>query len=414
MLIEYITFLLLGILAGVAAGLLPGLHINNIGTMTLPLMAALGIDAISFAIFLTAMATSQSFLNFIPSIFLGAPDEGTVLSLLPTHKMLLKGRGREAVKLTADASLYGVVLSLAFLPLCFVLVPIAYSSARLLVLPLLSFAILFLIIRERETEKILWASATFLISGYLGYTCLNITSLSTSQVFLPMFSGLFGIGTLITGIQSKQKSYPQDSESKIGISEKSVWRNSLLGTLGGFIVGLLPAMSPSQIGIFFQEIAAFKEKAKEALEEIKVRQFIVMIASLNTADSLFSIFGIYLMGNPRSGISVILQDLFGNMSVGLLALLCCVMLISGIITYKIHIAIGYQFAKVAGRVDFKKLSFGALIFVIGMVFAMSGPFGLLIAAVSTAVGLVPALIGVSRTHCMGCLLLPTLLFFAGF
>jgi F0F1-type ATP synthase membrane subunit c/vacuolar-type H+-ATPase subunit K len=48
-----------------------------------------------------------------------------------------------------------------------------------------------------------------------------------------------------------------------------------------------------------------------------------------------------------------------------------------------------------------------------MVFSLSGPFGLLIMCVSTLIGLVPALSGVSRTHCMGCLLLPTLAFFLG-
>jgi putative membrane protein len=359
------------------------------------------------------MAISQSFVGFIPSIFLGAPDEDTVLSVLPSHKLLLEGRGMEAVRITGLASLYGVILSTAMLPLAFLLVPITYDSARNVILPLLGFAMIYLILRERKSEKILWALATFLISGYLGWVCLDIKTMSTSQVFLPMFSGLFGLGTLLTGITAGSKSYPQDLKAEVKICSKGLWRGSLLGTLGGFLVGLLPAMSPSQIGIVFQEILALKEKARQSLEEIQVRRFLVIIGSLNTADSMFSIFSLYLIGNPRSGVSVIMQDLFGDISIGVLAMLAGAMLVSGLITYKIHIFLGEKFSLIAGRLDFKKLSLFGFVFVVVLVFAVSGPLGLAIAFVSMLVGLVPALTGVSRTHCMGCLLLPTLLVFAG-
>lgn len=413
MLIEYLIYLLLGILAGVAAGLLPGLHVNNIGVMMLSVMAILGIGPVTFAIFLTAMATTQTFIDFIPSIFLGVPDEDTVLSLLPSHKLLLEGRGMEAVRITGIASLYGVVTSLMLLPLAFIVVPIAYSAVRSAVVPILLFAIGYLILRERKPERILWALTTFLIAGYLGWTCLNLSVLSTSQVFLPMFSGLFGLSTLLTGIQAGSKFYPQDLKAEIQLGKKSLWRSSFLGAVGGLLVGLLPAMSPSQIGIVFQEVGALKEKTKNALEDLHIRRFMTIVASLNTADAMFSIFGLYLMNNPRSGISVIMQDLFGQIDLGLLALMCGVMLVSGLIAYRIHIFIGEKFATLAGRINFQKISAAGFVFVLVMVFAMTGFLGLAIAIISMMVGLVPALTGVSRTHCMGCLLLPTLLFFLG-
>lgn len=412
MLLEYLFFLLLGVLAGVAAGLLPGLHVNNIGVMALSLIPILGLDPIAFAVFLTAMATTQTFIDFIPSIFLGAPDESTVLSLLPTHRLLLDGRGMEAVRITAVASLYGVFLALALLPVAFFLMPLAYSAVRAAVVPILLFAITFLILRERKIERIIWAFITFSISGYLGWVLLNkITVLSTSQVFLPLFSGLFGLSTLLMGIQAGSKFYPQDLKAEIKLDKKGIWGFSFLGTIGGFLVGLLPAMSPSQIGIVIQEIVSLKERAREALEELHIRRFITMIGALNTADAMVSIFAVYLMNNPRSGISVIIKDLFGQIDLGLLLGLSLVMLISGIIAYFVHIWIGKQFSVLASRIDFQKLSALGFAFVVCMVFAMTGLLGLAIAAVSTLVGLIPALTGVSRTHCMGCLLLPTILIF---
>lgn len=411
MLIEYLLFLLLGILAGVAAGLLPGLHINNIGVIVLSASASLSIDPIAFAIFLVAMATSQAFINFIPAIFLGVPDEDTVLSLLPAHKLLVAGRGMEAVRITAKASLYGILLAIALLPPAFLIIPAAYSTARGAIAPILILATAYLIIRERG--KLLWATATFFISGYLGWVSLNIPTFSSNQAMLAMFSGLFGIGTLLTGVTSKSKSHPQDLDAQVQMESKGMWRGSMLGASGGLVVGLLPAMSPSQIGIIFQEILSLKERAKGRLEDLHIRRFLVMIASLSAADAMFSIFSLYLIGNPRSGISVIMQDFFGRIDLGFVILVAFVMLITAAMSYKIHIFLGKKFSELADRIDFRLLSLGGLVFVVLLVAWSSGPLGLLISAVGAAISLVPAMTGVSRTHCMGCLMLPTLLFFLG-
>jgi putative membrane protein len=413
LLLEYILFLLLGIAAGTACGLLPGLHVNNVGLIMLSLLAAMGLDPIGFAIFLVAMATTQSFIDFIPSIFLGVPDEETVLSLLPAHKLLIEGRGMEAVRITGLASLYGVIISLFLLPLALFLVPPAYAMVRGFVAPILLFAIFYLILRENGLERKLWAATSFSIAGYLGWTVLNIDALSTSQVFLPMFSGMFGISTLFLGLQNEEKTYPQDLEVGIEAPSKSMWRSSFLGSIGGFLVGLLPAMSPSQIGILLQEIKSLRKKTKKKLENTNTREFISIIASLNTADAMFSIFALYLMDNPRSGISVIIQDVFGRISPEVLALLCGTMAISGLVAYRMHVYIGRVFSGLVNKIDFSRISMFGIIFVLGMVFGVSGFLGLIIAGVSTMVGLVPALTGVSRTHCMGSLLLPTLLFFLG-
>lgn len=428
MLVEYAVFLLLGIAAGVAAGLLPGLHVNNIGTIMLGAYASLGMDPLSFAIFLTSMCTAQSFTGFIPSIFLGIPEEGTVLSLLPAHRLVLEGRGMEAVRITGLACLQGTLLSLAMLPMAFLLVPAGFSLIKPAVAPILIFAISCLILRERGAENKLWAAASFLISGYLGWTCLNLDAVSTSDVFLPLFSGLFGLGTLLTGITAKSKSYPQDPNARICAGGKMMWRSSMLGSLGGLLVGLLPAMSPSQIGIFFQGGIGVKERIASRLrgkrpaggkqtgdadDGVKMRRFLAMIASLGAADAMFSIFALYLIGNPRSGISVVMQDLFGRIDAGLLIVICCVMAISAVLSYRIHLWLGARFSSLAGRLDVRALSAAGFVFVVALVFASTGPFGLLIAAVSTCAGLIPALTGVSRTHCMGCLLLPTLMMSLG-
>jgi len=414
MLIEYLFFLLLGILLGVITGLTPGLHVNTIGMLMLSLFFTLNLTPMKFAILLCSMATVHTFLDFLPSIFLGAPEESTALSVLPTHRMLLQGRGLEAVKITGIASLYGVFMSIALLAVAFFFSQIMYAGLRSIMAPVLITASMFLLLRERKPRKILWALAAFLLSGYLGYVCLNrICALSTHQIFFPLFSGLFGISTLLLAVREGSQTYPQDMKAGMKLGNKQLASYSLLGAFGGLLVGVLPAVSPSQIGIMFQEVVSLKGRAKQRLEDLEVRKFLTIVASLNTADAMFSIFSLYLISNPRSGVSVIIQDLFGEVSLELFLVFALTMVVSGAIAYFIHLRLGYLFSLYASRVDFKKLCIMALLLVVLMVGLLTGPLGLLIMSASTLIGLVPALAGISRTHSMGCLLIPSIIFFLG-
>ncbi len=60
-------------------------------------------------------AITHTFLDFIPSVFLGAPDDDTALSVLPGHRMVLAGRGYEAVKCSVIGSFGAVLCALALL-----------------------------------------------------------------------------------------------------------------------------------------------------------------------------------------------------------------------------------------------------------------------------------------------------------
>jgi putative membrane protein len=65
------------------------------------------------------------------------------------------------------------------------------------------------------------------------------------------------------------------------------------------------------------------------------------------------------------------------------------------------------------RVDYVRISVVTLIVLLVMVAVMTGPGGLLIAAVATGIGLIPVLWGSRRMNCMGVLLLPITLNMAG-
>src|SRR3989344_3298487 len=98
MLFELFLALLIGILAGAFAGLAPGIHINLIGASMASVLLFLGlqIEPIYLVVFIVSMAICQTFVDFIPSIFLGAQEDGTELSVLPGHQLLKKGLGYQA------------------------------------------------------------------------------------------------------------------------------------------------------------------------------------------------------------------------------------------------------------------------------------------------------------------------------
>jgi putative membrane protein len=64
-------------------------------------------------------------------------------------------------------------------------------------------------------------------------------------------------------------------------------------------------------------------------------------------------------------------------------------------------------------VPYRGLCAVVLILVTGMVMYFSGVAGLLVFGTATAIGMLPALAHVKRTHCMGVIMLPCILYFAG-
>ena len=87
MLLELIVALIIGIIAGTVTGLIPGIHINLVAIITLGFLNYILkiFSPIEIAVFIVAMSITHTFLDFIPSIFLGAPNEENFLSILPLY-----------------------------------------------------------------------------------------------------------------------------------------------------------------------------------------------------------------------------------------------------------------------------------------------------------------------------------------
>ena len=199
MLLEILLAIFIGILAGTFTGLIPGIHINLIGAFLISLSVGIlaKINPIYLTVFIVAMAITHTFVDFIPSIFMGCPDTDTELSVLPGHELLKQGLGYQAVVLTCYGSLAAVIiLTIIAIPIS-KLMQIAYPYI-LAILPFLLIAIsIFLVSIEKHK---LQALQVFLLTGFLGLIILNMNSVN--QPLLPLLSGLFGSSMILTSIKS--------------------------------------------------------------------------------------------------------------------------------------------------------------------------------------------------------------------
>ena len=94
---------IIGASLGTFTGLMPGIHVNTLASIMLvsyPVMesALSGLvnqEYVSILVCCCIMSASvvHSFVDFVPSVFIGAPDAEDAVSILPGHRMVLQGRG---------------------------------------------------------------------------------------------------------------------------------------------------------------------------------------------------------------------------------------------------------------------------------------------------------------------------------
>ena len=176
MLIEILIAIILGCLMGVLTGLTPGLHINLVSLILLSISPVLLIytNIIAVASFVIAMSITHTFTDFISATYLGAPADDTALAVLPAHRLLLDGKGHEAVRLTTIGSLLCLIATIIIAPLLIFVVPFIFNNLKNYIGWLLLALVVFMILREGNLNKKFWAFAIVILSGVLGVIVLNM------------------------------------------------------------------------------------------------------------------------------------------------------------------------------------------------------------------------------------------------
>ncbi|VVB82239.1 Tripartite tricarboxylate transporter TctA family protein [uncultured archaeon] len=393
MLIEILISIFIGIFAGTLTGLIPGIHINLVGTILVGLTATvfIGIEPLYLILFIVSMAITHTFVDFIPSIFLGCPDTDTQLSILPGHELLKEGKGYEAVMLTAIGGVCAVfILAIISFPLAFGISKI-YNSIHSIMLWILLVTSLVLILAEKKKFAALFV---FAISGVLGLCVLNLTNVN--EPLLPLLSGLFGSSLLITSIKNKTEVPKQE----ITIPKERIVRPLIGSLIASQLCGFLPGLGSGQAAILGNTISKTDRKG-----------FLILIGATNILVMGLSFVSLYAISKTRTGAAAAIQQIIGALSWKNLLIILFAILIAGIISFFITKYLTKFLANKIDKVNYSFLSIAILIFLTIIIFIFSGFIGLLIFLASTLTGLYCNSLPVKKTQMMGCLLIPTMIYY---
>jgi len=399
MLIEIIAALLLGCIIGTFTGLFPGIHINLIAAILLAALTSLTflqtVPIINLAIFVVSMSITHTFLDFIPSIYLGAPDEDSFLSILPGHQLLQKGLGHKAVTQTLYGSLTAIPTILISIPIFIYVLPIIFNTTKTIVPFILIFASFYLILREKEP---LIALTVFTLAGFLGFATLN---LPIKQPLLPLLTGLFGLSSLFISIKNKTIIPTQilSPLKKIKLPKNYI-KTSVAALISAPLCSFLPGIGSGHAAVIGSEIF---EQDNES--------FLFLVGAINTIVVALSFITIYSIGKSRSGVAATVKDLLTTITPSNLALIILTIILSGIISFLLGIQISKTSSKYINKINYKTLSIIIISILIIINIIFSNLLGLLTLISATALGIFTILSGSRRLNLMGSLLVPTIIFY---
>ncbi|OIO81509.1 hypothetical protein AUJ84_01035 [Candidatus Pacearchaeota archaeon CG1_02_32_132] len=395
MLLEIILALILGTIAGTFTGITPGIHINLIALILVSLIPSFpNVQAIALVIFVVSMATTHTFIDFIPSIFLGAPEEDTFLSVLPGHQMLKQGKAYEAIILTLYGSASALIIILLFIPIFIYIVPAFFSAIQTIFPYLLIFISVYLIFRE---DNFILALTIFLMTGFLGLASFN---LPIEQPLFPLLTGLFGSSALIISIKQKTSIPYQEITPirEIKITKKEYFKSLLGSIISAPLCSFLPGVGSGHAAIIGSEFIEQSQKG-----------FLVLLGAINTIVTGLSFITLFSLGKTRTGAALAVKEIIGTISIQNLIILTCAIIISGILSFFIAIKISKTFSKYIGKINYQYLSIAILVILSAMILLLSNFLGFLTFVVATSLGIYTILSGARRINLMGVLLIPTII-----
>lgn len=397
--LEAVMFALAGVLLGTFTGLAPGIHVNTVVVVVLSSLPLLmeRFAAGSVVALIVAMSVTHTFVDYIPSILLGAPMEDSILSVLPGHRLLLQGRGYEAIRLTVLGGVGAVAMACALLPLWIAALPLIYPATRQALPLLLSLVLLYMIYTEGSTTRRAYSIFVILYSGLLGYVVLNQGMLPPKYALFPVLTGLFGIPTLIISLRAK----PRIPRQEIIYSKRPYLRGIAMGSIGGVLTGLLPGIGSSQSALIIKNLLGRDDD----------KEFLVALGGVNTSDAIYALLALYLIGRPRSGASIAVEQILEEIAFRDFLFMISVTLFTTFFAAAITIFLAKRFVTSIQNVEYSSFSKATLALLASLTLLLTGWNGLLIAGVATTIGLVPPLVGVKRSHCMAVLILPIILYF---
>ena len=394
--LEYLILITIGVILGTLTGVLPGLHPNTIAFMTLPVYLATSIDIYIYMAILAGLTVSHTFHEFLPAIILGAPEADSALSALPGAEMTMQGEARKAFKYSVFGGIFALIVLLALFPILYYLASNYYT----LIEPTMPFILLFfLLFIATYAHNILHSVLIVVLAGTLGILSFEL-SVNSEYVLVAVFSGLFAAPAILNNLV-QNIDFPEQKRSSLSLKRSG--KGGFTGFLAGVLAGIVPGIGAAVATSFLTPL--LERGGRDGDEE-----FIAGMGGVNTVDIIVSFLALYLIGNPRSGTAVALQNVA---EVGLEKII----FVAGASLFAAALAIPVSFKTLelfltfSRKIDFSKILTAVLVFLIVVNSYLTGILGILIFATSACIGWAALKAG-ERSSCMAVLIAPTILFLA--
>lgn len=403
----------------------PALHIYQIAGLILLAPQLVGwVQPQALAMLFMGMVVGYAVVNSIPSLFFAAPDESAVWIVLPGQRYLLQGRSYEAAVLAGVGGLGGVLVLVLLAPfLTRVLGPI-----RLVIQPhlhwLLGLIVVYMLLSEWPKgsgrgntalarlwdgwKSLLAGLATFFLSGLLGLFMTYRSLIPPGIAFqgmMPAFVGLFAIPWVLQAIVSGARIPKQHLCRSVDVTPDLIARGVGAGSAGGLLAAFFPVVTGG-IGGFIAGHATAQRDDRVFIISQGASKAVYYIGSL----LVFFVPGLHL---TRGGMASMLSSLYTPHTPREYGLAVAALALCGTLAFFLLLGLSRAAIILVERVDYRWVSGGTLVLLVGFVIGVTGWAGLLVAAVATGIGLIPILFHSRRMHCMGVLLLPVLLNMSG-
>jgi len=373
---------------------MPGLHVN---TLALLLAAAAplapGPPHLVGAALLAAGVT-HSFLDVVPMLALGVPDAAMAVSTLPGHRLVLGGRGREALRVSALGSAAAVAVAFVLgAPVTWLAVraaPAVYAHLPLVVAVLLTT----LVLREDSWRARAGAVLAAVASGLLGVVALPMQPdavVPTGDVLSPLFAGLFGAPVLLAAFRGA--GVPEQADSAVAVPPGDVVYPGVAGSLAGAAVAYVPGVSGAIAAIFALDLTRADGD----------RAFVAALSGVNTANTVFALFALFALGSPRTGVLVAFERASLPRTLPLLLASVALAAVAAAVLVPV---LGDRYFRLVRAVDHRRLTAAVCVLLVALAWLLAGSTGVALLAAATGVGLIPPAVGARRVHLMAVLLVP--------
>jgi len=383
-----IVVLALVLVFALFSGFLPGMHPNSIGAIMIEMFGGAPWLPIALMLLLGAHISCE----FFASIFMGVPDGETAVSALPGVRMMMEGRGREAAMVVAFSVVAATAAAIALTPIANVTMPSLMAIIEPNTHWILIIAVAVLVGIERKPVKIAKAAVVFALAACLGQLAF---SLQIKDALFPMFVGFFTIPGIMLSGHGKMAEVKQ-KEAKLKI-DSGLLLPVAVGVLLGGLADLLPGIStPAQIAVFATLLIPIDD----------AKRFMALASSIAASHAVFAITAASSIGKARVGAVALANGIEPITAANVYILLFAFAIAVGAGAFVLLAASKWASRRMA-NIDFDSAGKLLAAYLIAAVFLVSGLPGILILLTATAIGCLPILWGVRRTHVMGGIIGPS-------